>query len=169
MSSLEKKRDKYSLAEKEKVSALAEKYKLEYETLKAENESKPEVFDRRRKKHVKVTTHLQLQGYISRAVRETYPSLADSSGKDKDFTRAWKMANRALEARLERKRKRPDDSMDVDAFILEEPEVKQPEKKFRAEGAGRKTQAPEVRFALFEWFIDVRGVLKGRMPMKVFR
>ena len=47
MSSLEKKRDKYSLAEKEKVSALAEKYKLEYETLKVENESKPEVFDRR--------------------------------------------------------------------------------------------------------------------------
>ena len=82
MSSLEKKRDKYSLAEKEKVSALAEKYKLEYETLKAENESKPEVYDCRRNKQVKVTTHLQLQGYISRAVRETYPSLADSPQKD---------------------------------------------------------------------------------------
>ena len=39
-----------------------------------------------------------------------------------------------------------------DNDCLEEP----PKKKFRAPGAGRKAQAPDVRFGLFEWFIDVR-------------
>ena len=27
----------------------------------------------------------------------------------------------------------------------------------------------EVREAMFEWFINVRGVLKGRLPIKIFR
>ena len=43
-----------------------------------------------------------------------------------------------------------------------------PKKRFRAEGAGRKPQAPEFRDQLFEWFIDVRTGLKGRLPKKIF-
>ena len=36
-------------------------------------------------------------------------------------------------------------------------------KKVRAQGAGRKRKAPEVRIgsSLFNWFIDVRVTLKG--------
>ena len=41
--------------------------------------------------------------------------------------------------------------------------------RFRESGAGRKCKAPEVREAMFEWFINVRGVLKGRLPKKMFR
>ena len=42
-------------------------------------------------------------------------------------------------------------------------------KRFRESGAWRKCKAPEVREAMFEWFINVRGVLKGRLPKKMFR
>ena len=42
-------------------------------------------------------------------------------------------------------------------------------KRFRESGGGRKCKAPEVREAMFEWFINVRGVLKGRLPIKMFR
>ena len=53
----------------------------------------------------------------------------------------------------------------VNDFEGEEP----PKKRFRESGAGRKCKAPEVREAMFEWFINVRGVLKGRLPKKMFR
>ena len=33
---------------------------------------------------------------------------------------------------------------------------------------GRKCKAPEVREAMFEWFINVQGVLKERLPIKMF-
>ena len=42
-------------------------------------------------------------------------------------------------------------------------------KKFHERGGGRKSKAPEVREAMFEWFINVRGALKGSLPIKMFR
>ena len=42
-------------------------------------------------------------------------------------------------------------------------------KRFRAPGAGRKPVAPEIREAAFQWFLDIRGGLKGRLPRKIFR
>ena len=44
-----------------------------------------------------------------------------------------------------------------------------PKKRCRESGAGRKAKAPEVRKAMFEWFLDVRGAMEGRLPMKIFR
>ena len=44
-----------------------------------------------------------------------------------------------------------------------------PAKKTIASGAGRKPKAPEIREALFPWFIDVRGMLKGRLPQRLFK
>ena len=32
-----------------------------------------------------------------------------------------------------------------------------------------KCKAPEVREAMFEWFINVRGFLKRHLPKKMFR
>ena len=52
-----------------------------------------------------------------------------------------------------------------DEFVDEEPS----KKRFRESGGRRKCKAPEVREAVFEWFINVRGVLKGRLPIKMFR
>lgn len=36
-------------------------------------------------------------------------------------------------------------------------------------GGGRKSKSPEVREALFSWFIDVRESLKGRLPRRMFK
>ena len=35
-------------------------------------------------------------------------------------------------------------------------------------GAGPRQRAPEVRFGLFEYFVDIRNSLKGRLPKKLF-
>ena len=40
--------------------------------------------------------------------------------------------------------------------------------KSRGTGAGRKVKAPEVRVALFHWFVDVRESLKERLPRRLF-
>lgn len=42
-------------------------------------------------------------------------------------------------------------------------------KRFRSDGGGRKQQALEVREAAFQWFVDVRGSLKARLPLKMFK
>ena len=34
---------------------------------------------------------------------------------------------------------------------------------------GRKVTIPDVRQAIFEWFIDIRGTLKARLPRKMFK
>ena len=36
--------------------------------------------------------------------------------------------------------------------------------KYRQPGGGRKVVAPTVREALYDWFIDIRGALTGRLP-----
>ena len=48
-----------------------------------------------------------------------------------------------------------------DEFVDEEPS----KKRFRESGGGRKCKVPEVRQPMFEWFINVGGALKGRLPM----
>ena len=40
-------------------------------------------------------------------------------------------------------------------------------KKFRIMGAGPPKKALEVRSALFDYFIDIRSVLKGRLPRMI--
>ena len=44
-----------------------------------------------------------------------------------------------------------------------------PTKKKTAQGAGRKRKAPEVIIGLFNWFIDGRETLKGRLPRRIFK
>ena len=44
-----------------------------------------------------------------------------------------------------------------------------PPKKSRGTGAGRKVKAQEVRAALFNWLVDVRESLKGRLPRRLFK
>ena len=51
---------------------------------------------------------------------------------------------------------------------MRDPSACAPVKK-RAVGGGRKSKAPEVRNALFSWFVDVRESLKGRLPRRMFK
>ena len=39
--------------------------------------------------------------------------------------------------------------------------------KYRKPEAGRKQKAPDVQLGVFDWFLDVRGTLKGRLPRKL--
>ena len=151
---MEKKHERYSLEEKEKMADLIEKYKAEYEKEVEENKQQPKVWDNRKKKLV--VQKAKKGDFLARAIRELYPSLANCKNTEPKFRNAIMVASRCLENR-ENKRKHSDM---IDAGS---------KKKFRESGAGRKSQAVEVRQAAFEWFVDVRGSLKGRLPIKIFK
>ena len=55
--------------------------------------------------------------------------------------------------------------------IASQCDIKEPptKSKFRNPGGGRKVNAPEVREALYDWFIDIRGSLKARLPRSLFK
>ena len=72
---------------------------------------------------------------------------------DNNLSKALKFAKRCHEKYLN------------DEFVDEEPS----KKIFRESGAGWKCKTPEVREAMFEWFINVREVLKGRLLIKMFQ
>ena len=91
----------------------------------------------------------QHQGYVARAVREFYADLKNAKHDDPRLSKAMKMASRAVKRKCD------------DPAGLETTSSK---KSFRATGGGRKVTYPEVRVRLFEWFIDIRGSLKGRLP-----
>ena len=52
-----------------------------------------------------------------------------------------------------------------DEFVDEE----HSKKRFCESGSGRKCKVPEVREAMLKWFIKVRGGLKVRLAIKMFR
>ena len=109
-------------------------------------------------------------GYLARAVREAFPSLKNVSHDNQDLKNAIKAAARALEIRENKKEGAEldyavDDDDDDDHMFTSSSS----KRKCREPGAGRKCKAPEVRRALFEWFVDVRGCLKARLPIRLFR
>ena len=93
------------------------------------------------------------QGFIVADVRELYTDLSKVKQDNPNLVKALKFAKPCYEKYL------------ANNFEGEVP----PKKRFRESGAGRKCKAPEVREAMFEWFINVRGVLKGRLPKKIIR
>ena len=102
------------------------------------------------KKHVPIKPK---HGFLAAVVREFQSDLADVKHDDNNLSKTLKFAKRGHEKYLN------------DEFVDEEPS----KKRFRESGEGRKCRAPEVSKAMFEWFINVRGVLKGRLPIRLFR
>ena len=72
---------------------------------------------------------------------------------DNNLTKALKFAKRCHEKCLN------------DEFVDEELS----EKRFHESGGGRKCKAPKVREAMFDLFINVWGVLKGHLLIKMLR
>lgn len=107
------------------------------------------MWDVRRKKHVRIQPK---EGFKSKAVRQSFPSLTKVPSSNANFRKALALVSRCYESYVNGQMNDIDDSP----------------KTFRAPGPGRKAIAPEVREAAFQWFIDVRGSLKGRLPKKVF-
>lgn len=143
------KKQKYTVADKIKLGKLCLQYKQEYELV-----GEVQHYDVKRKIWVRAKPK---QGYLARGVREVFPDLAGRPNSHPEFQKAKQLALRAL-ADYERKKD--------DATAEEGPPTK---KQFRQPGGGRKPAAPEVREAMFEWFVNVRGALKARLPKSVFR
>ena len=116
-----------------------------------ENRQKLE-YNKKKKTWKKVTV---TGSYYSQAVRMFYPELKNKLSTDNRFRAAVQFARRSL-VWLEKSEK---------AGNLGAPS----KKEFRAKGGGRKHQAPEVREGLFQVFIDIRHVMKGRLPMSLMQ
>ena len=106
------------------MGQLVAKYKEEYD-------NRPFVYDAKKKKRVQKRPK---EGFIAKAVRDFYPDLKGAKSNEKKFTNALKLASRAYQT------------------YQKPTEFTQAESKhrFRAAGAGRKSDAPDVRTALFE-------------------
>ena len=138
-------KEKHSLSEKEELGKLCVKYKEEYD--KQVEEYKNAVnYNERRKKH---TAKLPREEYLARAVREYYSDLNGLKNDDHGMKKAVKLGKRCYENQI------------ASQCDIKEPPTKS---KFRNPGGGRKVTAPEVREALYDWFIDIRGSLKARLP-----
>ena len=95
-------------------------------------------------------------GYVTRAVREFYSDLKNVKHDDINLKIACKFGKWCYDRLI---------SSENSCEISIEPSKLQ----YRKPGAGRKATIPDVREALFEWFIDVRGTLKARLPRKMFK
>ena len=140
---------KRSLLERMELGKLCIKHKEKYDATVQKGKQQVN-FCPKRKKYV---NRLPKAGYLAGALREYYPDLVSVKHNDPVFVRALKMAKRSYDLALQ--------SHSVDLPPLK--------KQIRAPGAGRKVTVPEVRESMYQWFIDVRGALKGRLPMKLFK
>ena len=86
------------------------------------------------------------QGSLPKLYDNSMEIFKDAKNNDVDFIRAVKLASRSYN----------------EINSLRDPSSCPP-KKVRTQGAGHKRKAPEVRISLFNWFIDVRETLKGRL------
>ena len=83
--------------------------------------------------------------------REVFKDLIDKPSNSKDFKSATKFVSRCLE------------KLEKDEFDLEENCCKN---KYHVMGAG-PDKTLEVRHALFDYFIEIRYSLKGRLPQHI--
>ena len=97
---------------------------------------------------------LPRERYTAPAVQEYHKDLKGLKKDDPVMKKAVKLGKRCY-----------DQQMKNQLQIVELPT----KSKFRNPGGERKVTAPEVREALYDWFIDVRGSLKARLPRSLFK
>ena len=144
-------RRKYSMEEKEALSKLYKQYQHEFDA-KAAELSKVINYNKM-KKHTKP---IPREGYIARAVRDFYPDLRNVEHDDPNLQAVVKLGKRCHEQLLN-----SESTCEIN--------VGPSKSKYRKPGAGRRTTIPDVREALFDWFIDIRSTLKARLPRKMFK
>ena len=85
-------------------------------------------------------------------MREFYADLKDVKHDNPTLTKALKLGQRCL------------NQVEADEDAITAP----PSKSKYQTGGERKLTMPDVRQVLFEWFADIRGTLKARLPRKMF-
>ena len=106
-----------------------------------------------RKKHTNQTPR---KGYVAKAVRECYSDFKDVKHDDSNLKAAICLGKRCYEQVIESKES---GEINVELFKW----------KYCKAGGGRKTTIPDVRDALFNWFTDIRGILKARLLRNMFK
>ena len=125
---IETKKKKYSIDEKEKLAKLCLKYKKEYDnhhTVKKYNSKKR-----------KFTSSTLASGFLSKTVREKYPSLSKKSSESPEFKKALQVARRSYQSYINHSK---------DGTSIEPANKK---RKFRQAGGGCKPVAVEVNTSL---------------------
>ena len=144
-----KSKNKFSLFDQKRIALAVQERKRKYEEDKKNPEINKVIWNEKRKKWVHPFTQT---GYIQPTVRKVFIDLKDEKSDTNGFKRATKFVSRCLE-KLQR-----------GEFALEENCGKN---KYRLMGAGPKKQALEVRYALFDYFVDIRSSLKGCLPQLI--
>lgn len=139
------KKKKWSLSTKEKIAkaAIANQKKIKA------NPAAKRWCDKKRK-WVRPSTQI---GYKAMTVRELFVDMAEEHSNTQAFKNACKLVCRSVNL------------LKAGAF---QKEGNTGNNRFRVEGGGARQRAPEVRYALFEYYVDVRDSLKGRLPKKIF-
>ena len=83
---MERKKRKYSVDEKVNLAKIVAKHKDEYDNFESKSN-----YDSKRRKY---TNSASGCGYLSKAVRDFYPSLKDKSSEDPEFKKAIQLARR---------------------------------------------------------------------------
>ena len=134
---------KFSIAQKIELAKVVSAHKEIYDKEVSKNNKR---FDPKKRRWVTVRP---TDGCFSKAVREFFRNLKDVPHNDRKFINAVAFARRCYES-------------------YQNSDDEPSKKRFRREGGGRKAHAPEFRDELFEWFIDVRGALKGKCQLFKF-
>ena len=140
-----KNKKKFPLDFKKKVAeaAVANKRKLE--------EERPDnVYNEKRRKWTQPGTQV---GYKALTARQMFPDMKNEKNDTPDFKSCVKFVGRC------------EDLLVNGQFDIEGNAVGN---KFRIAGAGAPKKCVSVRRELFDFFIDIRSTLKGRLPKKIF-
>ena len=125
---METKNKKYSIDEKEKLAKLCLKYKEEYDN--------HDIVKKYNSKKRKFTLSTLASRFLSKTVRETYPSLSKKSSESPEFKKVLQVARRSYQSYVNNSK----DGSNI------EPANKK--RKFRQAGGARKPVAVKVNTCL---------------------
>ena len=120
---------KYTNEERYALGKLVAEFKTEYEKQCQRNTKLVPSRNKRQSSKPK-------DGYLSKAIRHHYSDLEKAPSSDPNFKRALSLGKRSH-----------------DFYLNHDPNETPSKKRFKSDGAGRKTVAVDVRLRLFEWFI----------------
>ena len=144
-------KNKFSLKEQKHIGEYVKKRKRKHEEDLRNPEVNKSVWNPKRKRWTKPLTQV---GFIQPAVRELFSNLKEAKSDDKEFKSATKYVSRCLE------------KLEQGKFDIAGNDVTN---KYRVLGAGAPKRALEVRATLFDFFVDIRCNLKGRLPLFMLR
>lgn len=144
-----KNKKKFTLQQKVKVATEAFNRKRKFEEDKRDPTKNKPYYNEKRKKWV---NPMDNQGFIGPTVRTMFSDMKNEPESSKEFKNCYKFVQRCLLLK-------ENGEFDKDGNTSK--------KHFRVAGAGPPVRAVEVRQGLFDFFLDVRTSLKGRLPRRI--